>query len=745
MNKLSMAYPMIFDAGLPGIPEGILWDLSILIAGISGVFMILIFVFRQRISAGREQMDLRKRQLAPMISKYLFYPHDAGANAPEAAFKNMQEFRANMHTPADRAMLTELLMELVQDVSGEARRRLLDLYQDLGLQEDAYRKLNSRNWEKVSHGILELSQMQVTQGYYQIRRYVNHHRSILRKQAQQAIVSLTEEGIGYFLDTAEHPISDWQQMELMEILRRKERFRPPNFKNWLPSENDHVVLFALRLIRTYQQVNAAEPVMEHLGHPVKEIRMAALKCIRDFRYVPARKALKKVFDTADTDCRILILDALQQIPDTSDIPWMEARASGDKSFLVRGKAKSVLASLRSLETTGFTSESYQTGPVGSAIGGSGASLPGTPSDPEVRARLKPDFGAISSKGEGRGSQSPSSAPVTSVDIPDTLPEEYWNAEYEHVFDACFREALIDTLSSTPVSGVLPEESAEFLPRVTNQGAKSASAGPDEPFPQWLLRLEVQAEIIFSDTGYARMLREILLEELEETARVLETDFVPGATPSVREHESDDPGMERTPDSSPVYPEFGVLAEDIARVPQPAGQVSGHREAEAEKDKSRKESYFSIFQEFFRSYDTESKLILMEEIPEIGGQKELQFLSSLFDDPEDRIRKKARSIHKRLASRINNEEQGRGNPQGQKDRASEPQRGTSACLEESSQGKKDRSEDGDQEYLELNFIPELEFSHAESIQESMDSEAKETPNAYLRFLKHLNGSQPNNNE
>ena len=63
------------------------------------------------------------------------------------------------------------------------------------------------------------------------------------------------------------------------------------------------------------------------------------------------------------------------------------------------------------------------------------------------------------------------------------------------------------------------------------------------------------------------------------------------------------------------------------------------------------NYFSIFREFFRSYDRESKLILLEEIPEIGTEKELHFLGELFEDPDEQVAKKARQVYAHLAKRL----------------------------------------------------------------------------------------------
>ena len=69
----------------------------------------------------------------------------------------------------------------------------------------------------------------------------------------------------------------------------------------------------------------------------------------------------------------------------------------------------------------------------------------------------------------------------------------------------------------------------------------------------------------------------------------------------------------------------------------------------------KESYgFSIFEELFRSCDTESKLILMDEITSIGDEKEVHFLRNLFEDKNARVRKKAIEIEALLVKRLENE-------------------------------------------------------------------------------------------
>jgi len=191
----------------PRIHTDLLWDLGILFGGITALYFLLVLLFRYRIAGRRRQVHLRKRELAPMITKFLFFRQDIDLNEREAYIRMKIEIRDQLKNPLNREVLTEVLMDLRQDVTGEARTRLLSLYQDLGLHLDAFQKLKSVRWEKVSMGILELTEMRVDQAYHIVKKRINDKRSVIRKQAQLAVVNLREEGIRYVLDTARHPIS----------------------------------------------------------------------------------------------------------------------------------------------------------------------------------------------------------------------------------------------------------------------------------------------------------------------------------------------------------------------------------------------------------------------------------------------------------------------------------------------------------------------------------------------------------
>ena len=135
--------------------------------------------------------------------------------------------------------------------------------------------------------------MQRIDAYPFITKFLNDRRGIIRKQAEIATVSLKPEGISHLLDTTRYSISEWQQLKIMEELREMENFRPPQFATWLISPNRDVVLFSLRLMRHYNQNDAAKSIVELIKHKDDQVKTEAIRCIKEFCILRAIDPLKK--------------------------------------------------------------------------------------------------------------------------------------------------------------------------------------------------------------------------------------------------------------------------------------------------------------------------------------------------------------------------------------------------------------------------------------------------------------------
>jgi HEAT repeat protein len=324
--------------GAPKIHSDLLWDLSILFTGLAILYFAAVFFFRNRISSKSEQVKQRKKELSPMISEFLFHEDDA-SKEEKSNYVNLKiEIRQLLKSDFNRQVLSEILLDLRKDVSGEAQKRLMKLYQDLGLHQDAFVKLKSWRWEVISKGISELTQMSVEESYSFITKFINDKRGTIRKQAEIATVTLKKEGIDYFLDTTKYRISEWQQLKLLDVLRNQEDFEPPRFKAWLTSNNKFVVLFALRLIKYYNQNDAIASLIELIKHKNNQIKEEAIACIKEFNVVEALEILKLVFWKSSVDIKISILGAIAVLGTEIDLEFLRLIENKESNFSVRSKA-----------------------------------------------------------------------------------------------------------------------------------------------------------------------------------------------------------------------------------------------------------------------------------------------------------------------------------------------------------------------------------------------------------------------
>jgi HEAT repeat protein len=280
-----------------------------------------------------------------MISEFLFLEEDATKDEKSNYVGLKIEIRQLLKDDFNRKLLSEILLDLRKDISGVAQQALFKLYQDLGLHKDAFAKLSSWRWQVISKGILELTQMEVVEAYAFTTKFINDKRSTIRKQAEIATVTLRHEGINYFLDTTKYRISEWQQLKLLDVIRNKKDFQPPRFKAWLTSNNKYVVLFALRLIKYYNQNDANSSLVQLVKHKNNQIKEEAIACIKEFNVTESLDTLKLVFWNCSVDVKIAILDAIAQIGSDTDIEFLKLIEKKEVNFPVKSKALSSINSI----------------------------------------------------------------------------------------------------------------------------------------------------------------------------------------------------------------------------------------------------------------------------------------------------------------------------------------------------------------------------------------------------------------
>ena len=316
--------------------------LTIIFLILAVIYLFGTFFIRNRIGTNNNRSKNKKIEFSPIISEFLFY-EDSSSKEEKINYLNLKvQIRESIKDDFDRKILTEVLLDLRKDLSGQSQTVLIELYKDLELHTVAYKKLSSRRWQVVSSGILELTAMEVLDAYGYIIKFINHRQSTVRKQAERAVVSLKEEGICYFLDNTKYKISEWQQLKLLDVLRHKEDYNPPQFSLWLTSTNTHVVQFSLRLIKYFKQSDAEQSIIILLKHKNRDIQVEAIDCIKEFYFLKAIPTLKLIFAKSSNDVKIEILDTLGEIGSQTDVEFLMQLLKKEKNFNVKNKVISTL-------------------------------------------------------------------------------------------------------------------------------------------------------------------------------------------------------------------------------------------------------------------------------------------------------------------------------------------------------------------------------------------------------------------
>lgn len=327
----------------PKVHTNLLWDLSILFSVLALVYFSAIFYYRIKFKKNSADTAKRKKELAPMVSEFLFYQENEGTKEENNSYIEQKiAIRELLKDKRNENVLSEILLDLRKDVSGDTMKSLFKLYKDLNLEIKAFEKLRSFKWQKISQGMFELTQMQVKESYSFISRFINDKRSVVRKQAEISTVTLMDEGISYFLDTTKYQISEWQQLKILEVISGVKGFEPPRFNKWLTSNNRDVVLFSLRLIKHYDQNESEESIISLVRHRDNKIKNEAIDCIKKFNFKSSRSILKAIFKTNNSHIKLAILDALASFENKEDIKFLEKVYRKDFNFTVKSKALSAI-------------------------------------------------------------------------------------------------------------------------------------------------------------------------------------------------------------------------------------------------------------------------------------------------------------------------------------------------------------------------------------------------------------------
>ncbi|HEX2534132.1 MAG TPA: hypothetical protein VHK69_10375, partial [Chitinophagaceae bacterium] len=233
--------------------------------------------------------------------------------------------------------------------SGTSAENIIWLYEELGLYRDSLSRLQARPWHVKARAIQELAEMKQDRCTAELLAATNHKNYFVRTEAKIALVRIIGfEGLR-FLDIATYPITEWQQLCLLQELVHRHDFRWEQLQAWLRSPNETVVEFALRLIEVYQCFELHDSASVCLSSAAPLIQCQAVKTLGAVAWEDTPALLIERFPSLDVQAQRVALQVLQPLTSAASLPFFRS-LEGHPDLLVRHRAARLAARLEQQAT-----------------------------------------------------------------------------------------------------------------------------------------------------------------------------------------------------------------------------------------------------------------------------------------------------------------------------------------------------------------------------------------------------------
>jgi len=245
-------------------------------------------------------------------------------------------------TRLDRNLLITQLAETCKKFSGVTLSNIHWLFGKLQLEKELLHNLNNVRWYIKAKAVQQLAYLKQQNHIKGIFQLTNHKNNQLRMEAQVAIVKLTGfEGL-QFLDVVKYPVSEWQQLRLIQELSGHSVEKPGNINGWLKSKNNSVAGFALRLIEIYRLYEFYDEVTECLSHPCPSVCSKAVATIGQISNETTARLLTSHYPGYNENIQLQVLKMLQSLGTGNEINFLLSLINNANDTFKVEAAKAIL-------------------------------------------------------------------------------------------------------------------------------------------------------------------------------------------------------------------------------------------------------------------------------------------------------------------------------------------------------------------------------------------------------------------
>jgi hypothetical protein len=179
--------------------------------------------------------------------------------------------------PLYKDVLIDRIIGLNKKMKGDFKEKLKTIYKKLSLDKISLDSLNSSEWDRVAMGLVQINEMDLVESLPKVKVHANSSNFHVRTQAVATLLNLSEKVDLTFLRDQTFPLSLWQQMNYLRIIRFVRHQKDLKIQILFDSKNPSIRIFGYKLVSVLGRVDLIEQLAARLGEVSDEEKIEILE------------------------------------------------------------------------------------------------------------------------------------------------------------------------------------------------------------------------------------------------------------------------------------------------------------------------------------------------------------------------------------------------------------------------------------------------------------------------------------
>lgn len=279
---------------------------------------IVVVISNKSINRRKAWYTKQRQYVIEVLSPLLVGEGEIQAGQQDQIENNLRSFTSSR----EKQVIIDVLLEARRNLTGNAASVLSVLYERLQLSKVSVSSTRSVNLFRRVMGLRELAYLGSKPYSSVLSPFLNSRNPNVRTEAILAYILLDKQSPLGFLDKLHHPFVRWTQLSAYYTMYFND-VRPPILRQYLNHHDPHVVLWCLRLIAIYNQLDTMRDVSRCLTSADPKIRLVAIQTSLSLENWKVKELLKKRYQDEPLPVRLEIIRVISYFAGCEDMPFLK--------------------------------------------------------------------------------------------------------------------------------------------------------------------------------------------------------------------------------------------------------------------------------------------------------------------------------------------------------------------------------------------------------------------------------------